>query len=156
MVPSSLSVFSTEAEKLPFKAPSANGYFSSVPSTQKQPHSAPGQWQGMGGRAVGPPWALPIVTLVTDQVLHGCCSYTHKALTETLLCLWSLSPISSSVSSSFTFPNFPRLSHLNVFFSCQCTCSEHLWLSVTDTSAPVFPMCAVLSSFIFCRFCLLS
>lgn len=32
----------------------------------------------------------------------------------------------------------------------------HLWLSLTGASAPVFPTHAVLSPFIFCRFCLQS
>lgn len=98
--------------------------------------------------------------------VHCCpwhCSSRHRPGFTWLLLIHSQNidrktavPISSSVSSSFTFPNFPHLSHLNVFFNCQCTCSEHLWLSLTNRSAPVFPTCAVLSYFIFCRFCLLS
>lgn len=110
MVQSSLSVFSIEAEELPFNAPSANRCFGSVPSTQKEPHNAPVQWQGMSGRAVGPPWALSTAVpdtaaLVTDQALHGCCSYTHRTLTEKLLCLsHHLCPAASPSQTSLIFP----------------------------------------------------
>lgn len=121
---SSLSVFSVEAEELPFNAHSTNGPFSSVPSKQQQPHNAPVPWQGMSGRAVWPPQALSTAVsgttaLVTEQALQGCCLCTHKTLTEKLLSLWFvvLEPhLLISMSSSFTFPNLPHLSHLNVFF----------------------------------------
>lgn len=126
---SSLSVFSIEAEELPFNAPRTNGYFSFVPMDilvlfppYRNSLTVP-QCNGRG--CLGEQWDLhrlcPLLKLQLQWQtrLHMAAAYALKRHWQKNCCacgIWSLSPISSSVSSSFTFPNLPHLSHLNVVF----------------------------------------